>query len=45
LDGAVIQNMTLGAPLLTFNPPTETIAGITRFHRHISNARSNSASM
>jgi hypothetical protein len=25
LDGAVVQNMTLGAPLLTFNPPTETI--------------------
>src|SRR6185503_11537402 len=25
LDGAVVQNMTLGAPLLTFNPPAETI--------------------
>ena len=25
LDGAAVQNMTLGAPLLTFNPPAETI--------------------
>ena len=25
LDGATVQNMTLGAPLLTFNPPAETI--------------------